>query len=268
MGKVCPRNGGLSLKTNKDEVKSLGVETTESLPGLKRPRRAVRFLKTSYCACSSDSSCGHSRAQSDELATSSRFEQFHNSVDTHFLGKDGRLGPFPAPPKSVEQNSSSFDAHFLGKDGRLGASPFQQSSFFDAHFLGKDGRLGAFPLQFKSGEQNKFNRSSCNVSPYDHNFPKLIARPKSETTKNSKVESSESHCGTTDTPDHNSSHYRTIGTTDTPPTFDSEASCGPSLDASRSERKEPLDSQPSEGPPTTVEQSGEKEMEEMKKKMK
>ena len=197
------------------------METTENSPGFKRPRRAVRFLKTSYCACSSDSSCGHSRAQSDELATSSRFEQFHNSVGTHFLGKDGRLGPFPAPPKSVEQNNSSFDAHFLGKDGRLGASPFQQSSFFDAHFLGKDGRLGAFPLQFKSGEQNKFNRSSCNVSPYDHNFPKLIACSKSETTKNSKVESSESHCGTMDTP----------------PTFDSEASRGLSLDASRSERK-------------------------------
>ena len=43
-----------------------------------------------------------------------------------------------------------------------------------------------------------------------------------------------------------------------PPTFDSEASCGPTPTASRSERKGPLDSQPSEGPPTTVEQSGEK----------
>ena len=43
-----------------------------------------------------------------------------------------------------------------------------------------------------------------------------------------------------------------------PPTFDSEASRGPTPDASRSERK-PLDRQPSKGPPATVERSGEKE---------
>ena len=50
----------------------------------------------------------------------------------------------------------------------------------------------------------------------------------------------------------------TTADTTLPPTFDSEASRGPTPDASRSERK-PLDRQPSKGPPSTVERSGENE---------
>ena len=132
------------------------VKIAESVPGFKRPRRTLKFLKTSNCACHSDNYCGHSHFQSDEPAVghlpnrspiSPHFEQFYSS----FVEETGVID-------AVSQHS------------------------FDAHFLGNDSRLGPFPAPPKSVEQNSF----------DHNFPELNVCPKPGTTNNSKVENSES----------------------------------------------------------------------------
>ena len=71
--RYSPEGGYVATKPIPILKHSAAVELPESMPGPKRPRKKVQFLRTSNCACQSDNSCGHSY-----FPNSAHFEHSHS----------------------------------------------------------------------------------------------------------------------------------------------------------------------------------------------